>query len=89
MKKEYLYQFESQIAGIPCLIGVSWYDGQRGSFSYNAASDLDYHGWFEAEWHILDCEGNLAPWLAEKMTRADDDRVAGEVQNVIEKEAAK
>lgn len=84
---EHLYRFESKVAGIPCLIGVSWVDGKLGSFDRNAPSDLDYLGWFESEWEVLDRRGRSAPWLAKKLTHADEDRINFEVETHV-KEAA-
>ena len=66
----YLAEIESRVDGIPCLIGVINFTCVRGSFSYSAASDMDYHGYTDAEYEILDRRGRSAPWLACKV---DDD----------------
>ena len=46
----YIAEIESQVAGIPCVIGVTHYHAEQGSYSYNAASDLDYYGYTDIDW---------------------------------------
>lgn len=67
-------KFEStidyNICGIPCLIGVDRYvsvPGYLGS-PQHCWSDLDYYGYSEMEYQILDRKGYLAPWLERKIT---------------------
>ena len=74
---KYLAKIESRVDGIPCLIGVINSTCVRGSYSYSAASDMDYHGYTEAEYEILDRRGRSAPWLARKVND-DIDETIGE-----------
>lgn len=75
----YEAEIKTTIAGIPCLIGVTHYECVRGSYNYNAASDLDYYGYTEAEWEVLDRRGRAAPWLAKKLTSSDAGRIEREI----------
>ena len=58
---------ETKVAGIPCLIGVFSYRKVKGSFTRSAFSDMDYHGYVESEWELLDRKGYKATWLERKM----------------------
>jgi len=75
----YQAEIETTIAGIPCLIGVTHYECVRGSYSYNAASDMDYYGYNDAEWEVLDRKGYKAAWLERKVTDADTRRIEAEI----------
>jgi hypothetical protein len=78
--------FEHVIGGVPCLIGVLSYESVPGTFSRNADSDLDYYGWFDCEWHVLDEDGQLSPELAAKATWAEDQAIREKVQDLLSKE---
>ena len=75
MKKNYIAEIEYTIAGIPCLIGVIDYTSVKGSHSYSAPSDMDYYGYTECDWEILDRKGYRANWLAKKITSRDEDLI--------------
>lgn len=68
----YQTTIESRVAGIPCQIGIVSYLNVSGSYSYSAASDLDYYGYSELEFDVLDRKGYRAAWLERKLD--DDDR---------------
>ena len=73
----YIDQFEHRVAGIPCQIGVTHFFRQapwKGS-AHTAPSDMDYYGYTEMEYDILDRRGRPAAWLESKMTDADHDSV--------------
>ena len=72
-------QIESHIQGIPCLIEVMTCTVVKGSHSYNAASDWDYHGYSEIEFEVLDRKGYKAAWLERKMTPEDKDRIEQQI----------
>lgn len=72
----YKAKIEHRIAGIPCLIGVIDYAMVRGSYNYNAPSDLDYYGYEDMAFDILDRGGRLAPWLEKKVSDYSDIREA-------------
>ena len=83
----YITEIESRVAGIPCLIGVSHFDCVRGSYSYNAASDMDYYGYSESEWDVLDRRGRPAAWLERKLTDDDRRRIEQEIAEAMTEEA--
>lgn len=70
----YIAIIEHRVDGIPCQIGVIDYSCVKGSYSYNAASDWDYHGYTDSEWELLDRKGYRAKWLDYKLT---DEETAG------------
>jgi len=75
----YLAEIESRVAGIPCLIGVTDFSSVRGSYSYHADSDMDYYGYSESEWEVLDRRGRPAAWLERKLTDRERSRIDDEV----------
>jgi hypothetical protein len=77
----YIAEIKSTVAGIPCIIGVTEYDSVVGSYSYHAASDLDYYGYTECDWEVLDRKGYPAGWLERKMTSSDSERINNEIAN--------
>ena len=74
-----LTKIESHIKGIPCIISVTSYHHQKGSLSYNAPSDLDYYGYIEVEFNVLDRKGYKAPWLERKLTDDEIERIEREI----------
>ena len=83
----YLAEIESTVAGIPCLIGVTEFSSVRGSYSYNAPSDMDYYGYTECEWEVLDRNGRPAAWLERKLTAADPSRIDQEIEEAMTEDA--
>ena len=80
----FIAEIEHTVCGIPCLIGVSNYIRVRGSFNYNAPSDMDYYGYTECDWELLDRKGYRANWLAKKMTSRDEDSINEAISNYME-----
>ena len=66
IKKAYLAEIEARAAGLPCLLGVTHYFERSPDYS-SRDSDMDYRGFVEVEWEILDRRGNPAAWLAKKV----------------------
>jgi hypothetical protein len=83
----YLAEIESTVAGIPCLIGVTEFSSVRGSYSYHADSDMDYYGYTESEWVVLDRRGRPAAWLERKLTDAERSRIEQEVAETMAEDA--
>lgn len=64
-----LFQFESSVAGIPCIVDVTYYaKGHNGSRD----EPPDYG---EVEYDILDRKGYPAAWLAKKLMEQDAERI--------------
>jgi hypothetical protein len=80
----YITKIESTVAGIPCLIGVTYFDCVQGSYSYNAPSDVDYYGYRDAEWEVLDRRGRPAAWLERKLTDDDCERIELKIATVMD-----
>jgi hypothetical protein len=59
-------QFESRIAGIPCIINVTYYNIIKGE-GCGAPSDIDARGGVESEFEVLDSRGRRALWLERKL----------------------
>jgi len=83
----YLAEIESTVAGIPCVIGVTEFSSVRGSYSYHADSDMDYYGYTESEWVVLDRRGRPAAWLERKLTDAERSRIEQEVAEAMAEDA--
>ena len=79
----YIAQIESRVAGIPCIIGVIEYECVKGSYSYHAASDWDYHGYTDTDWEVCDRRGRPAPWLTKKLTNKDESRIEREIDQYM------
>lgn len=67
-----MYQeiINTRIAGIPAKVGVKHIYRQASSFLQNEVSDLDYHGYLQFEYDLLDMRGKRAYWLERKLTDA-------------------
>ena len=81
-KSNYITIIDATVGGIPCQVGVVDYTYAKGSYSYNAPSDVDYYGYTQCEWELLDRRGYRAKWLDYKL---DDDTVC-EIENKIARE---
>jgi hypothetical protein len=79
----YLAEIESTVSGIPCLIGVTEFSSVSGSYNYNAPSDMDYYGYTESDWEVLDRRGRPAAWLDRKLTDADRSRIEREIEEAM------
>ena len=66
---------QTTVAGIPAVIRVHNFVSVRGSHSYNAQSDMDYHGYTEGEWEGCDRRGGPAPGLARKVNAEINERI--------------
>lgn len=67
IKKAYLAEIEARAAGLPCLLGVTHYF-ERSPDHGSRDSDMDYRGFVEVEWELLDRRGNPASWLMKKVS---------------------
>jgi len=72
---------QTDIQGIPALIRVNTFKQVRGSFHPDAASDLDYLGYTEMDYEVLDRKGYLAPWLERKIDEHDEERIETMIHN--------
>ena len=75
----YIDIIPARVAGIPCQIGIIDFNCVKGSYSYNAPSDLDYRGYTEIEFDVLDRRGRRAAWLERKLTDEDKREIEIEI----------
>lgn len=71
---------ETRICGIPCRVDARVLV-VPGRMSWNAPSDLDYWGYTEIDFTVLDQRGRPAPWLERKMTDRDVELLEEELLN--------
>ena len=74
-------EIATRVAGIPCIARVTYLRRQppwRGS-PQTCDSDIDFYGYDECEFEILDQRGRPAPWLAKKLTEAEGERITEEI----------
>lgn len=81
---EYVIDLPTRVSGIPCLVRVLHYDRVEGSFSWHAASDMDYLGYTDCDWELLDQRGRRAPWLERKLDAATTDRICREIDEAMQ-----
>ena len=69
--------------GTECQIGIVSYtkvDGDSSTWD----SDMDYYGYTECEFDILDRRGRPAPWLERKASDEDRQRIEQEITEQLE-----
>ena len=69
---------EARVAGIPCLIDVTYFYQQR-PLGRSAESDWDCYGYTDVEFTVCDRRGRPAPWLERKMTETDRQDIESEI----------
>lgn len=67
----YIAEMDARICGIPCIIGVTHFHEDPGS--YYEPGDI------EVEFDILDRKGYFAPWLEKKMNWRDESKLYDQV----------
>lgn len=83
MKSAYQEIIESEVQGIPCLIGVSTYNvvnPWKGS-ARTAPSDLDYYGYTDIEYDLLKFNHTPFTWLENKLTKEDHWNIEETIDN--------
>ena len=80
----FLTVFDTRVAGIPCQIGVLNYERHAPMSAHQAHSDLEFYGYSEVDYVVLDRRGNPAPWLQNKVS--DDSDILAEIQEQMEAE---
>ncbi len=79
-------EIETRVSGIPCIAKVTHFFRQaphRGS-AHTCDSDMDYYGYTECEFEILDRRGRPAAWLERKVTDDDRQRIEQEITEQLE-----
>ena len=86
---DYREEIDYRIDGIPCLIGVIDFISVEGSGRYDAPSDVDYYGYTECDFDILDRKGYRARWLERKIDKditADIERTIADNYAALEED---
>lgn len=80
-----MYQeiISTRIAGIPAKVGVKHIYRQAGSFLQNEVSDLDYHGYLEFDYDVLDTQSKRAFWLERKLTDAMRSEIERQIAEAV------
>ena len=76
---DFIIQFDYRVAGIPCQIGVLNYEHYSpvSKDPRQCHSDLEYYGYSEADYVVLDRRGRPAEWLQRKLV--DDSDILAEI----------
>ena len=61
------YEFESRVAGIPCIIRVTSYSSGRPANIWGRPEDCYPEEYPEVEFQVCDRRGRPAPWLERKL----------------------
>jgi hypothetical protein len=75
MKNHYIAEMETRICGIPCIIGVTYYNRDEGSWDCPPDSDVEYE--------VLDRKGYPAAWLERKMSPKDETKLYEQVMQYM------
>jgi hypothetical protein len=67
--QKFVAVIDARVCGIPCKLGIEHYNKVNGRDTWD--SDMDYYGYTEMEWELLDRNYRPANWLVNKMTKAD------------------
>jgi hypothetical protein len=79
---DFVLQFDYRVAGIPCQIGVLNYERHAPMSAREAHSDLEFYGYSEADYVVLDRRGRPAPWLQRKLD--DDSSIIDQINELME-----
>jgi hypothetical protein len=77
---------DTKIAGIPCQVRVGYVHVTKGNFSPQAETPDEYFGVREIEFTVCDRRGREAPWLANKLTEEDRQRIEDEILEMCDEE---
>jgi hypothetical protein len=68
-------EIPTTVLDVPCIIGVIYFRRVKGSGDkWGASSDLDYYGFTESDYLLLDRKGQPADWLEKKVDEHWDSR---------------
>jgi len=75
----YIAEIEATVAGIPCIIGVTDYEGYVPAYTSGAPENCYPSEGGYGDYEILDRKGYRAQWLERKVTG----RIEGDIQESI------
>lgn len=83
-KNHYIAEIETTVCGIPCIIGVTDYEGYTPAYvsgpPENCYPAEGGYGYYE----ILDRKGYRAQWLERKVTSRVEDQIQDDIYNHFE-----
>jgi hypothetical protein len=71
------------ISGIPCRIKLLHYDPGTPAYRGGHPDNWEPEEGGDIAWEVCDRRGRPAPWLARKLTAADNDRIESELLESI------
>lgn len=87
MKNNYIAVIDTHIQGIPCKVGLTYFEEQKpyqGSL-YSCPSDIDWYGYVDFDYDVLDQKGHKDDELYKKMTNEDCQRIYEDVMYARQK----
>ena len=80
----YIAEIESSICGIPCIIGVTDYEGYVPAYTSGPPENCYPSEGGYGDYEILDRKGYRALWLERKITASVEDDIQSEIFNHFE-----
>lgn len=80
----YIAEIETTVCGIPCIIGVTDYEGYTPAYTSGAPENCYPAEGGYGEYDILDRKGYKAAWLERKITASVEDDIQSEIFNYFE-----
>jgi hypothetical protein len=74
-RTHYIAEIEHRIAGIPCLIGVTDYEGYSPAYVSGPPENCYPSEGGTGDFEILDRRGYRAKWLERKLTAKEEDLI--------------
>jgi len=74
-RSNYIAEIEHRVCGIPCIIGVTDYDGYSPAYTSGPPENCSPAEGGTGDFEILDRRGYRAKWLEKKMTAQDEDAI--------------
>ena len=81
----YIAKIETTVSGIPAIIGVISYESAAPDYTCRD-SDIDFNGYIDIDFEVLDRRGRIAPWLSKKLTATSTERLEEQVIKYFENE---
>lgn len=71
----YIAEIEHRVCGIPCIIGVTDYEGYTPAYTSGLPENCYPAEGGSGDFEILDRKGYRAKWLEKKLTARDEDAI--------------
>lgn len=78
-------EFEDRIAGIPCVIAVTYWEPYAGPRVSGPPERCSPAEGGQGKWEVRDRSGRAAPWLEQKLTPLERERIDRAVFNYMER----